>query len=274
MYDIIQGVEYVKKSTDEGMSQWILIKAENGITYQVKFNKTSRSSNTNEFIGNFIGSSIGVPVPNGIFLMIPDNILEECQNNLAIHIDRDTVKENIFFGTQWLYGKVEFRDVEFLLEEIPKTNNYEEYPSIFPYDQYLRNQDRHVENHLIVQDNDKQRFYYSIDSDRIFAGFPIVDLLTEKNEFKCFENQKYKELYDSISEEFFAIILRYSAMIESLTDNQLNQLDEYIESYYDIQLSIRDDLREFLNFRKNDLSKKCIDNQECYTTLEQHTLMI
>jgi hypothetical protein len=39
MYEVIEAVEYVPKPNDIGTSKWVLIKAENGITYQIKFNE-------------------------------------------------------------------------------------------------------------------------------------------------------------------------------------------------------------------------------------------
>ncbi len=154
MYKFIQAVEYVDKPKEIGTSKWALVKGQDGVVYQVKFNQTSLSSNINEFIGNCLGFLIGVPVPDGNFLMIPDNILEECINNLGFTIDMETVKNNLFFGIKWMYGQVNFSNTDLLLEELKNSSNYKEYPSIFPYDQYLRNADRHVDNHLIIKYNE------------------------------------------------------------------------------------------------------------------------
>lgn len=188
-------------------------------------------------------------------------------------IDRSKVVSNIFFGVEWIYGQVQFNDTEILLEEIQNTMNYEEFPSIFPYDQYLRNQDRHVDNHLIIKTDVKQQFYYSIDSDKIFGGFPITNVLTEKEEFDCFENPAYTPLYESIDEKIFNIILTYSNNIEALEDEELNILDEYLTDFYGINLDIRDNIKEFLNFRKTNFSEKCISNQSCYENIKRPILI-
>jgi len=273
MYEVIEAIEYVPKPNDIGTSKWVIIKADNGITYQVKFNEEAVAHNTYEFIGNFIGKSIKVPIPNGIFLQIPDFLLTKCEEDLNFTIDRSKVVSNIFFGIEWIYGQVQFNDTEMLLEEIKNTLNYEEFPSIFPYDQYLRNQDRHVDNHLIIKTDTKQQFYYSIDSDKIFGGFPITDILTEKEEFNCFGNPAYKPLYDSIDEEIFKIILTYSNKIEALEEEELNMLDEYLTDFYGINLDIRDNIKEFLNFRKTNFSEKCISNQSCYENIQRPILI-
>lgn len=271
--DIIQAIEYVEKPIELGASQWILVKAEDDIVYQVKFNQSALFCNINEFLGNYIGVSIGVPVPDGLFLMVPDNILDEASKKLGYTINMDTVRENIFFATKWIYGQVKFNNMNLLLDEIGNTANYNEYPSIFPYDQYLRNQDRHIDNHLIIRTNDKQKFYYSIDSDRIFESYPLSDILSVKDNFECFERSIYKDLYDSITDELYDIILRYSDLIEKLTDEQFDLMVEYLDSYYDIELSLRENVEEFMKYRKNDFSQNCLKNQDCFKKIKQKVLI-
>ncbi|OHE06126.1 hypothetical protein, partial [Sulfurimonas sp. RIFOXYB12_FULL_35_9] len=151
--------------------------------------------------------------------------------------------------------------------------NYEEFPSIFPYDQYLRNYDRHIDNHLIIKTDKKQQFYYSIDSDKIFGGFPITDILVEKEVFDCFGNPAYKPLYDSINDKIFKIILIYSNKIEALKERELNMLDEYLSDFYGINLDVRNNIKEFLNFRKTNFSEQCISNQSCYENIHRPILI-
>ncbi len=272
MYKFIQAVEYVDKPKEIGTSKWTLVKGEDGVVYQVKFNQTSLSSNINEFIGNCLGFLIGVPVPDGNFLMIPDNILEECSNNLGFTIDMETVKNNLFFGIKWMYGQVNFSNTDLLLEELKNSSNYKEYPSIFPYDQYLRNADRHVDNHLIIQDNNNQRFYYSIDSDRIFEGYPHESIECIINNFGCFENPAYKKLYSSIEDTLFTIMIKYADKIDKLTDEQIDKIDEYLEYCYEYQLFIREKIISFLKNRREIVSK-CVDNQDCYDNLNNRMLI-
>lgn len=269
MYDVLEAVEFIPKPFDIGTSQWVLLKAENGITYQVKFNQLAIAHNTYEFIGNYIGHSIGVPVPKGIFLLVPEHLLSRCAQELGIEIDRSLIVENILFGIEWIYGQVIFDNVDSLLEELPNTMNYEEYPSIFPYDQYLRNQDRHIENHLIVKSAKKQHFYYSIDCDRIFGGYPLGYVLAEKDEFGCFSNPAYQPLYDSINDKLFEIVRRYALAIEKLSEEQLAKLDEYLADFYNVEAPIRSDIHLFLDDRKKCLYEKCMANQTCYENLHQ-----
>lgn len=273
MYEVIEAVEYVPKKIEIGTSKWVLVKGENGITYQVKFNIEPMYNNTCEFIGNFIGKSIGVPVPNALFLQIPEHILSTCEKELDFSIDKDKVVENIFFGIEWVYGQVQFNDMTMFFEEVEKTTNYKEYPSIFPYDQYLRNYDRHIDNHLIIKSGKKQKLYYSIDSDRIFGGYGLDNVLIEKDDFECFKNPAYKPLYDSITEDIFTIIMTYSSKIETLEENEILQLDEYLSDFYGINSTIRDNIKEFLQFRRNDFSYKCIQNQKCYKNIQQEILI-
>ena len=273
MYEVIEAVEYVPKKIEIGTSKWVLVKGNNDITYQVKFNMEYTYNNTCEFIGNFIGKSIGVPVPNAIFLQIPEHILRVCERELDIIIDRKKLIENIFFGIEWIYGQVQFNNMEMFFEEVEKTINYKEYPSIFPYDQYLRNYDRHIDNHLIIKNKDKQKFYYSIDSDRIFDGYSLENVLSAKNDFGCFENPAYKPLYDSITEEIFTIIMTYSSKIETLGEDKISLLDEYLLDFYGINSTIRDNINIFLKFRKLDFSYKCVQNQKCYKNVKQEILI-
>lgn len=272
MYNFIQAVEYVAKPQDVGTSKWTLVRGEDDIVYQIKFNQDALSSNINEFIGNYLGFCIGVPVPNGNFLMIPDNILEECSNNLGFSIDMTSVKNNIFFGIKWIYGQVNFSNIELLLGEIKNSSNYKEYPSIFPYDQYLRNADRHIDNHLIIQQDDKQRFYYSIDSDRIFEGYPHDSIEIIMDNFDCFKNPAYKELYFSIEDTLFPIMIKYADKIDKLTNKQIDIIDEYLESCYECSLSVREKIKLFLKTRRVIVSK-CVDNQSCYNNVNNRILI-
>lgn len=273
MYDVLEAIEYVPKPFEMGTSQWVLLKAENGTIYQVKFNQEFLAHNTHEFIGNFIGSAINAPVPQGVFLQIPEYLLTKCSEELGYLIDMSLVVENIFFGIEWIYGQVKFEDTESLLEELPNTMNYEQYPSIFPFDQYLRNDDRHVDNHLIVKIGKKQHFYYSIDSDKIFGGYPLGNVLTEKDDFGCFANPAYQPLYDSIDDKLFKIILTYISAIERLSAEQLAKVDEYLADFYGIDESIRGSIQVFLKYRKDNIYEQCISNQHCYENLHQLSLM-
>ena len=54
MYNFIQAVEYVVKPQDMGTSKWTLVRGEDDVVYQVKFNQDALSSNINEFIGNYL----------------------------------------------------------------------------------------------------------------------------------------------------------------------------------------------------------------------------
>jgi len=272
MYAINQAVEYVPRPNDIGTSQWVLIKADNGIVYQVKFNKGVVAHNSYEFIGNYIAQLINIPVPTGAFLLIPDFILHKCEEDLNFEIDRDKFVDNIFFGVEWIYGQVQFNDTHILLEEIENTVNYREFPSIFPYDQYLRNQDRHIDNHLIIKTDIKKHYYYAIDSDKIFGGFSMSHVLAEKDEFHCFENPAYTPLYKSINEKIFQLILLYADKIEAIDEKKLDILDEYLRDFYNIQLDLRENIKEFLGFRKTNFSQKCISNQRCYENIKRPIL--
>jgi len=266
MYDFIQAVEYVAKPQDIGTSQWTLVRGEDGVVYQVKFNQNALSSNINEFIGNYLGNCIGVPVPEGNFLMIPENILEECSNNLGFKRDMKSVKNNLFFGIKWIYGQVNFSNIELLLEEIKNSSNYQEYPSIFPYDQYLRNTDRHSGNHLIIQLSSKQRFYYSIDCDRIFEGYPHDSIGLIMTHFDCFENPMYGDLYRSVDDELFAIMIGFAENIDKITNEQIDIIEEYLELCYECSPKVRGDIASYLKTRRV-LVSKCADNQRCYNNV-------
>ena len=86
-------------------------------------------------------------------------------------------------------------------------------------------------------------------------------------------NPIYKELYDSITDELYVIMLRYSDLIEKLTDEQFDLMIEYLESYYEIELSLRENVEEFVKYRKNDFSQNCLKNQDCFKNIKQKVLI-
>ena len=72
-YSIAKAIDWLSEFQKEhGCSDYVVIKADDGKEYQVKFDV----ANQKEFIAHYVASLIGVPVPSGKIILIEDYLFE------------------------------------------------------------------------------------------------------------------------------------------------------------------------------------------------------
>ena len=104
------------------------------------------------------------------------------------------------------------------------------------------------------------------------AGFFATAFLVVGFFATTFENPAYKELYFSIEDTLFPIMIKYADKIDKLTNEQIDIIDEYLESCYECSLSVREKIKSFLKTRRVIVSK-CVDNQTCYNNVNNRILI-
>ncbi|MCG3671959.1 hypothetical protein [Aliarcobacter butzleri] len=282
---IIQDVKRILNiATNTDGRFFVLIEANDNKTYQVKFNVLKQKSNINELISNFIGKLMNAPVLDASFLSFTkeqiDSIyfkLQEKNPQNPIFPDMSNIKNYTFFGIEWQNSLITLQtnsELEILLE---KVNNKKDFFSLYPYDQYLKNYDRHIGNHLILKDNkNKPSQYCLIDGDRIFGSldWSLIDTLISN--FSCMETSGvnwHQYLYSLVNEESYIFVLESSLEIDNITEEKLKLMMELISYIYTIDKNEYDKILGYLTFRKKDFYQVCLKNATCFPKIEQSRIL-
>lgn len=244
---------------EHGVSDYAIIKADDGKQYQVKFN----ASNSREFIAHYIASLIGVPVPPAKIIHIGNYLFEDISTAFSSLIP---LPSKHYFAVEWYPNTIKWESYEEFFDELKSVDNFDAFLSIFSYDQYLRNYDRHEHNHIIVREHSKRKFYNSIDADRIFAGHDINNILLEINEYNChYPNYHGKILYSFIEDSHFDNILRYAATIGLIKAEEIADIISICDQLYGFSPDEKFKISRFLSERKENIYEACIRNTKCYT---------
>lgn len=259
-YDVVTAIDWLNDFQKEhGISDYAIIKANDGKQYQVKFN----FSNSREFIAHYIASLIGVPVPHAKIIHIGDYLFEDIS---VISSSLTPLPSKHYFAVEWYPNTVKWESYIEFFDELKNVDNFDAFLSIFSYDQYLRNYDRHAYNHIIVHEHSKRKFYNSIDADRIFAGYAINDILSEINEYNCHYPPRHgAALYDLIEDAHFTHILRYAATIGLIKNEEIADIVSICDQLYDFSPDERCKISRFLTERKANIYDACMRNTKCYT---------
>lgn len=261
-YTTVNAIDWLSDFQKEhGVSDYAIIKADDGKQYQVKFN----FSNPREFIAHYIASLIGVPVPRAKIVYISDYIFEEISEYLT---SLSPLPSKHYFAVEWYPNTVKWESYEEFFNELKTVENFDEFLSIFSYDQYLRNHDRHEYNHIIVRENTKRKVYNSIDADRIFNSYPMNDILLEINKYNChYPNFNGKILYGFIEDVHFDNILRYAAIIGRIKVEEIADIISICDQLYGFSNDEQFKITRFLSERKGNIHEACMRNTKCYANV-------
>ena len=266
-YTMVNAVDWLRDFQKEhGMSDYALVSGDDGKTYQVKFN----SSNSKELIAHYIASSIGVPIPSAKIIFIKDDLFDD------IHSKLPTISKSPsdnYFAMEWQANTVKWATYDEFIDEMSYVENFDEFLSIFPFDQYLRNYDRHKDNHLIVKKDSKKKFYNTIDADRIMAGKSFLNILDELEKFDClyllYGSVCGSLLYDLVEDSDFTDIIKYSNSISIITKEDIRDLLDICEALYSISNVEKDNIDTFLIQRKDKIFDACLSNAKCYPKVKR-----
>jgi len=262
-YDVSVATGWLKEYRKErgGTSDYAIARADN-TNYQVKFN----ISNPKEFIAHYVASIIGVPVPSGKIIQIDKYLIDDIKTEITGVLP---FKSGYYFGVEWYDDIVKWFNYDEFISELFDVSNYEKFLSIYSYDQYLRNYDRHANNHLIVKNKNKKTFYNSIDADRIFAGYEFKDILLENMNYNCHYPATHgKILYDIIEEFSFNEIFNYSMAIGKIEDMDIDDMVDICVNISDMNKTEAENLEIFLKGRKENIYNACVTNVTCYKNLK------
>ncbi len=256
MYKIV----YVKRfhlavpSKDNDGRFFVVVSAHNGKKYQVKFNTKSAHSNQKELIANFVAKEINAPVPDGAFLKFSKRQMDGIKEKIGF--DDTTIKDETLFGIEWQEVSITLQDDNDLLSTLKECKNKDEFYSIYPFDQYLRNHDRIIHNHLFYKPTGHSKpFYYSmIDADRIFGSTSWDRIEIEKDNFSCYGYDFYKYLYSLVTDREFTFVYRYVAIINTIS---ISTLQKIISNYYKNINEVYDTILKILSYRKDEMFYRC-----------------
>lgn len=259
---------------------FILVQGNDNKTYQV--NGPNQKSNINEFISNCIGLYINAPVLKGTFIKFTNKQIKRIKNKVEsfngkiFQPDMSNIKNNILFGIEWKNSIISLqtnRELEIMLEEV---SNKKSFYSLYAYDQYLKNFDRHIGNHLIVKEkNRKPSCYYTIDGDRIFGNLTWTKVIDYIDDYSClFGEVWHKYLYELIDEEKYIIILDYSFKLNNISTEKIKNLINILSHIYTTtDKKEYAAIKKYLEKRKKNFYKICLENATCFPNINQQRIL-
>lgn len=264
-------IESIRVDVKSGTFPFAVVTMQDGVKYQVKLPNYETTSMLNEYIAHEVANNISCRVPQSSFILFQieeiEYILEMILNsshkykNLYENYNFDQIKnekgEFILFGIEYLEDKViipeDVDEFQFYFEEL----NDDSFYSLYSYDLYLHNHDRHCGNLMFQSDNGRKYVSLLIDHDKIFGSDSGIERLSElKNDFNCIRNIKNEFLYTIITNtEQIDLITKYSKDIEAIENRNIDNIfkcflekcNRSILKYEAAQSSIID----FLLYRKS-----------------------
>lgn len=253
---------------------FVIITANNGKNYQVKFNVNKSKGNQKELITNFIGKQMKASVLEGAFLRFSQkqiNVICDYIKNVfhSKEPNMECFSKNILFGIEWHDGAYTATSEDDVPLFIATCKNTKDFYAIFPFDQYLRNFDRQYFNHLAIKRNGdtKPSHYAIIDGDRIFKCTSWDLLKSEKDKFDCFKEPFHLKLYNLVDDSTFTHIFASKAQISLL---EIHKLEKIMKEIYDDPQLENSTIFETLAFRKEEIFNYC--NGDCFHKVTKKTL--
>ena len=280
--DIITDIDNIQTDIKSGSFPFLIVES-NNIKYQVKLPNYMTSSMINEYIAHKIANNLSCVVPKGVFIKfetsdIEDSIehilIEEKYKALFIDYDINSLKningEIILYGIEWISNKLHAEDsLEFI--EYMKLTNTDDFYSIYSYDLYLHNHDRHLKNLLFYQNDLGSYVTILIDHDRIFGTNEGIKRITElESNFDCLKNSSNAYLYNFITTDKQKLsIMQYSYDIANLEDSIIEDIFiDYLKNcnHNILQFNdVKEYIKKFLLIRKNNIVDACkIHEGNCY----------
>ena len=280
--DIITNIDNIQTDIKSGSYPFLIVES-NDIKYQVKLPNYMTSSMINEYIAHKIANNLSCIVPKGVFIKFEISDIEDSIEHILIaekykalfkDYDIDLLKntngEIILYGIEWISNKLHAENNLEFIEYVNLTNSNNFY-SIYSYDLYLHNHDRHLKNLLFYQ-NDLGNFVtILIDHDRIFGTNEGIERITElESNFDCIKKSSNAYLYEFITtEKQKASIIQYSYEIENLKDSTIEDIFvDYLKNCNHNMLQyndVKESIKKFLLIRKNNIVDACkINEGYCY----------
>lgn len=267
---------------------FVKVLSEDGNIYQIKFNWTDPKTgirifeNTNEFITYYLAKELDFPILNGAFIKFKPELLQKLYNILISHnlypIQLNNIKNNILFGIEWKSHSTPLKYQFEINEMLKDISNKKDFFSIYPFDQYLKNYDRHEGNHLIIKDdNRKAKYYTMIDGDKIFMNKDYQTISEIRKEFECLmiDNKNcnwHQFLYSIVDDDAYNEILDHTSKIDRLEKETFKKLNFLLDHYYYLSKLDLAIIYKYLRSRKAEIFLACLRNSSCFPNLSQTRL--
>lgn len=258
----------------------ILAEAEDGRYFQIKLCEVGQKHNINEFISHYVGTEIGAPMIEGAFLYLPPLELDKIMTFMDTHkglfspVDLSICKESVFFAIEWKKDIIEIREDLELWPRVCEATNRNSFYSLYPFDQFLKNYDRHIGNHLIIKQANTIE-YKLIDFDRIFGSTTWDSIPLIINDFGCLSLKDYHRfLYSLVDNNGYSHVLHYSNNISTLSAESISDIITTILQIYTASQNEVGMIHKWLSGRSPHIYDKCLENNDCFINVKQKRLQI
>lgn len=257
-----------------------IAESDDGRYFQIKFCEPGGRHNINEFIAHYVSTEMGAPVVDGVFLSLSAAEMQKLSDFMVRHpgvfnpIDTEISHRSLFFGVQWEKDTIEIKEYAELVPKVSSTVNRDGFFALYPLDQYLKNYDRHLGNHLIVKYANALH-YRLIDFDRIFGGtdWSAVSLLM--NDFGCLSLRDYHRfLYSVVTNDGYEHVLRFSNNISMIDTETISDIIDTISQIYTVSQHELDMIRQWLSGRSRVIYDTCLGNNDCFVNVRQKRLNV
>lgn len=276
-YDTLEAVQPFVEPTFRQMNRfYVQVEAEDGNTYQVKFNVSNFKSNQNEFLFHYTGRMINAPVLHASFVRFSNDQIDYINTQLKLPAAMSSIKDNTLFGVMWQ------KDISYtlsnndLIRNLDESRNRKDFFSIYPHDHLLHNHDRCIDNHIFIFDKDrkvKKNDYMMIDGDRLFNHLSWTAVSEKIHEFKCMDKDHHKFLNDIVDDSSYKYIEMFSTMVEAIRDNDILAMISELKSRYSLKKDEIDTITHYFMERKKGFRQKFYDHCSCFNRLKQRPLI-
>lgn len=251
---------------------FIIVEDAKGIQYQIKFNEVGQRHNINEFIAHYIGTSMGAPMlgcaflklEEGEMLRVKERIKSQVLNLNEVDIwDQD---DGTFFGVVWEQHTVSITREDELMDRVSASTNSKSFYSLYSMDQFFKNYDRHIKNHLVVKKGAHTK-YYLIDHDRLFGSTnwasiphyiddfnPLIDHPRNSRPYHVF-------LIWIINDVNISYVHHYAGKIARITDDDIKDMCDTIIQVYALNNADIGMIESWAKHRKDQIVMKCFEHE-------------
>jgi len=264
--------------SDGKYKSFILVNGEDGKKYQIKLNEHKQRHNINEFIAHYVGNCSDMPLLNGMFLEIDKKEIKNLIAKLDTFpkgylksFDLGAMKKNLFFGIEWMQHITSIDDERELLQRVGESSNKNSFYGLYSFDQFMKNYDRHLGNHLIVKiGNSKQ--YKLIDFDRVFAS---TNWSRVPSEYTCFtpfictpSAQRYHSfLMYIVLDSSVKLVHSYAGKIQGIDTKDIKDMCDIISFVYDVPSIEILNIFRWIEYRRQEIVMECLVNEKHFPNI-------
>lgn len=257
---------------------YVIANGDDGLQYQIKFCEPGHRHNVNELIAHYIGSCCNMPIIEGKMLHFSDGEMAKLRTKLdqlrgkIRDVDLGVNKDDIFFGIEWKQNVVRIANQNELMHRVGEASNRESFWSLYSFDQYLKNFDRHPQNHLVFQSGNSRQ-YRIIDHDRIFRSTDWSHVSSLAGDFSPIMLRPYhKFLYHQVTNNTVRLVHFYAGHIGAMREADIDDMCGIIRDIYNVSPPEIAGIRLWMTERKSRIVMKCFENENHFPNVSQRGL--